>query len=260
MARKRFETEIPEGTRLGEVRDEDGAFRGLLFDTENNRLIGQAKFVEVDDTVGESETGTVDDDWSHRPVSHEGDGEHDEFVEEIAEIFADFAFEMGKIIGQAVWNWFTTDGLPAVKRKFGQKKYVGQQATDSDMQGTPLVAELVDYPPLRSESGLDSEQSVRASGSFMSIDEAKHRLELASRAEAFAQDQRRLVAGATIVDISDIQTDAFPMPGHSPELPAGTLWSTDSWNPLILNRRSAHLLTSGSDPCISEANKVHGSN
>lgn len=256
MARKRFETEIPEGTRLGEVRGEDAVFRGLLFDTENNRLVGQAKFVEVDDSVGERETGTVDDDWSYRSVSPESDGEHDEFVEEIAEILADFAFEMGKIIGQAVWNWFTTDGLPAVKRKFGQKKFQVQQATESDLQATALVAELVEYPYLRSESRLDSEQSVWASGYVMSSDEAQHRLELASRAEAIAQEQRRLVAGATIVDISDFPAKAIPMPGDSLELPPGIVWSTDIQNPLIIHRQSVHTLSRESDFCVSEANKV----
>jgi|GEM_PF-3323412 len=256
MARKRFETEIPEGTRLGEVRGEDAVFRGLLFDTENNRLVGQAKFVEVDDSVGERETGTVDDDWSYRSVSPESDGEHDDFIDEVSEIVADVLSELGKILVLAGWNWFTTDGLPAVKRKFGQKKFQVQQAADSDIQGSPLVAELVEYPRLRPESRLDSEQSVRASGYVMSSDEAQYRLELASRAEAVAQDQRRLVAGATIVDISDSPAKAIPMPGGSLELPLGTVWSTDIQNPLIIQHQSVHTLSRESDFFVSEANKV----
>lgn len=48
MVKKRFEAEIPDGTRLDRSRDTAGAFRATIRD-DGNHLVGQVELFEVDD-------------------------------------------------------------------------------------------------------------------------------------------------------------------------------------------------------------------
>lgn len=49
MARQRFETEVPDGLRLGSAADSEGGVRGLLFHERTNRLVRHARFFPVHD-------------------------------------------------------------------------------------------------------------------------------------------------------------------------------------------------------------------
>jgi len=177
-----YQPKVPEGQHLGTSR-KDGETIGHLFDDETGKLVGHATWVEVDD----------DGDDGYVPYEPEPDRPlTKEEIEAAAELAA---LIVGALIAATTWaaprvaRWWETKVRPGLRRL--TKRRSVHDGADLQMAVEPKVFVV-------SADGVELE--VAQSRVTMSAREWQARMEALLAAEAFSDEQRRILSQAQIVE------------------------------------------------------------
>lgn len=200
MDRKLVEVEVPEGTRLGFAQDSDGGMRGLLFDSETNKLVGHAKLfdheVEDADSTYYGDPGYDGDD-------EDDDNDWEEVAELIGTLLAAFAVRGIEAAAPHVKNWWKEKAAPALKSAPGRVRTRLRRSSSTDESNESASVELVVPEPETHRSTGADRNHIQKSGPAMSSAEAEERLAFAVAAMAFAREQMMILQNARIVDEND---------------------------------------------------------
>ncbi len=202
MAEKIFRVEVPDGQHLGRVRGEDGEYRGLLFDTDNN-LVGHAHLSEVDDTD--------EDDGGSYAQPPDDDLDLEDLVRNL-QALVDLAILVAAAAEAAaphIKRWWNERGRSFVisrrdkaKASFARMAKRLRRRSDATPSGR---AELVETAPVADPTDLvKSYQELRVT---MTSAEAKERFVAALLAKEFADAQMRMLHSARIVDVDESVTE-----------------------------------------------------
>jgi len=186
MAKKLLQTDVPEGMRLGMVKDSEGV-RGLLFDDKTNKLVGHAELFEVDD----DEDGEKPD-----PEPIDRDDEYDEWVDLLSQLLTAALIAGIEKAGPPIGRWMRTRAIPALRSAPARAKTKLSRPSKSKEAGT-----IDQIAPSETEASADGEQiGIATLGPTMTAAEARQRLTAAVMATAYAQEQMRLLHHAQILD------------------------------------------------------------
>ncbi|MCB1284278.1 MAG: hypothetical protein KDB20_08125 [Microthrixaceae bacterium] len=198
MAEKIFRVEVPDGQHLGRARGEDGDYRGLLFDADNN-LVGHAQLSEVDDT-------DEDDHRNHRQPPDD-DLDLEALVKDL-QALVDLAILLAAAAEAAaphIKRWWNERGRSFVlARRDKAKASLARLSKRLRRRSEPTPdgrAMLVDpVPPSDPTDLMHSYQELRVT---MSSTEAQKRFVAALVAREFADAQMRMLHSARIVDADE---------------------------------------------------------
>ena len=197
MDRKLVEVEVPDGTRLGFAQDSDGAMRGLLFDSETNKLVGHAKLFD-------HEAADADSTYFGSPRYDSDDEDEDDRLAELGELIGvllgTLAIRGIEAAAPHVKSWWKEKAAPALKSTPGRVRTRLRRSSSTD---EVTAVELVISEPETHRSTGAGRNHIQKSGPAMSSAEAEERLAFAVAAMAFAQEQMMILQNARIMDEND---------------------------------------------------------
>jgi hypothetical protein len=171
---------------MAEAGDVDGAYLGALLDNDTNRLAGQARFVPVDESEGESS-----------PAENSDEDAAMFFVAVAAAALAAGVLGTIAVVKNAprIKTWWSQDVVPALIKRLPRKP---QSAVPQPPSASPVVAALTNHGPADFSKAID--EAFEQHRVTMSSEEASKRLLAIFAAAAFIAEQMRQLANAEIVE------------------------------------------------------------
>lgn len=238
--RKRFEVEIPEGQHLGLSHDTEGALRAHLFDDETNTLVGHAELFETEETSSDHVEAPFDYEYG----TSRSQVERDEDLDELAEL-------LGNLLALAIIA-AATRLAPHVRRLWTEKVVVAVKAVPTKLQAAPAAAKATWTKVRRGRAAPNGSvelAAVRRPTSDVNVvldelrvtmtsAEARERFAAALVAQAFADEQMRLLSAAHIEDGAEARKLESALAAITPEQVATTITLMLAQNSSLLGRDS----------------------
>lgn len=173
-------------THMAEAGDVDGAYLGALLDNETNRLAGQARFVPVDESAGESS-----------PAENSDEDAAIIFVAVAAAALAAGVLGTLAVVRNAprLRSWWNDDVAPALIKRLPRRARIVESQPPST---SPVVTALSNSGPADFSKAID--EAFEQHRLTMSSEEASKRLLAIFAAAAFIAEQMRQLANAEIVE------------------------------------------------------------
>jgi hypothetical protein len=220
-----YEPIVPEGQHLGKSHEVDEAVTGHLFDDATNQLQGHAAWQWVD----EPEEDDFSPDYAYEPP-RELTPEERELARQMAELI--MAGIVAGVIAAAphVQRWWNTSAVPIAKstwkrisvRNATKKSAAAKSSSPSDQ--SRFVAPTTGADPV-----------VRSPKILMSAAEWKNRFRAMAAAGAFADEQKRILSNAQIVDDIDSVESRAAMEELTPQQFVELIKVMLEANPSLLN-------------------------
>lgn len=171
---------------LAEAGDVDGAYLGALLDNDSNRLAGQARFMPVDESEGESS-----------PAENSDEDAAILFVAVAAAALAAGVLGTIAVVKNAprIKGWWSDDVIPALIKRLPRKP---QNAVPQPPSTSSVVSALSNDGPASFSKAID--EAFEQHRVTMSSEEASKRLLSVFAAAAFIAEQMRQLANAEIVE------------------------------------------------------------